>query len=303
MPILVGWDNFPITEADVFSLICGQKRLPFNPGSEFRYSSGDYFLLGIIVKRLSGYSLHDFARRRIFEPLAMKGTFFDDHPTKGVEQRAVGHHKPDGDDWRLMRVHGGLVGGGGLNSCVEDLVAWNRNLTDNKLAKGKYLDELLRDGSLLDNRYCLDVDAYVKEMNPDAGPELTSRPISWIVAKTIYRWRVGTKLGDDTVPRRRLDVHLSEQLQRDRSLDDECTDGGPAARLAPRAPSQQAVPAIRKRPADRSIERSRLARKSRRVSRQEHRPNLDDRHEGWIALRDRPHLEEPLAPAPRRNAL
>jgi hypothetical protein len=55
-----------------------------------------------------------------------------------------------------------------LNTCVEDLAAWDRNFTDNKLPKGKYLDEFLREGSLLGNRYCLDRDAYVKEMNPDA---------------------------------------------------------------------------------------------------------------------------------------
>ena len=168
VPILVGWENVPITEADFFSLICGQKTLPFKPGTEFRYSSGDYVLLGITIKRLSGLSLPEFARRRIFEPLGMKRTFFDDNPTSIVEQRAVGHHKPRGDDWRLWRPRGSLVGGGGLNTCVEDLAAWDRNFADNKLPKGKYLDEFLREGSLLGNRYCLDADAYLKEMNPDA---------------------------------------------------------------------------------------------------------------------------------------
>jgi CubicO group peptidase (beta-lactamase class C family) len=169
VPTLIGWENSAITEADFFSLIRGQKTLPFQPGTEFRYSSGDYFLLGIIIQRLSGSSLPDFARQRIFEPLGMKRTSFDDDPTRIVEQRAFGHHKPHGDDWRLMTIHGGLVGGGGLNSCVDDLVVWDRNFTDNKLPKGRYLDELLREGSLLGNRYCLDVDAYVKELNPDAG--------------------------------------------------------------------------------------------------------------------------------------
>ena len=195
---LVGWENVPITEADFFSLICGQKTLPFKPGTEFRYSSGDYVLLGITIKRLSGFSLPEFARRRIFEPLGMKRTFFDDDPTSIVEQRAVGHHKPRGDDWRLWRPTGGLVGGGGLNTCVEDLATWDRNFTDNKLPKGKYLDEFLREGSLLGNRYCLDVDAYVKEMNPDA-PGFAGRPISRAAATTIHRRRVGTEHCNDSV--------------------------------------------------------------------------------------------------------
>lgn len=166
VPILVGWEN--ATEADFFSLICGQQTLPFKPGTEFRYSSGDYVLLGIIIKRASGLSLPEFARRHIFEPLGMKRTFFDDNPNGIVEQRAVGHHKPRGDDWQLWRPTGGLVGGGGLKTCIEDLAAWDRNFTNNKLPKGKYLDELLSEGSLLGNRYCLDIDAYVREVNPDA---------------------------------------------------------------------------------------------------------------------------------------
>src|SRR5439155_19355816 len=133
-----------------------------------RYSSGDYFLLGIIIKRLSGSALREFARQRVFEPLGMKRTLFDDDPTRIVEQRAVGHHKPRGDDWRLWRPTTTWVGGGGLTSCVDDLVAWDRNFANNNLPKGKYLDEFLREGSLLDNRYCLDVDAYLKETDPEA---------------------------------------------------------------------------------------------------------------------------------------
>jgi CubicO group peptidase (beta-lactamase class C family) len=72
IPILVGWENAPLqhphTEADFFSLITGQKVLPFQPGTKFAYSSGDYFLLGLIVKRISGQSFPQFAKRRIFEP-------------------------------------------------------------------------------------------------------------------------------------------------------------------------------------------------------------------------------------------
>lgn len=166
VPSLVGWED--ASEADFFSLICGQKTLPFKPGTKFRYSSGDYFLLGIIIQRKSGLTLREFARQRIFEPLGMKRTFFDDDPDDIVKQRALGHHKLQSEDWQLWRPTGGLVGGGGLKTCVEDLAAWDRNFIDNKLPAGKYIDKFLREGSLLGNRYCLDIDAYAKEINPGA---------------------------------------------------------------------------------------------------------------------------------------
>jgi len=107
LPILVGWENAPLqyphTEADFLSLLAGQKTLPFKPGSQYRYSSGDYFLLGLIVKRISGQSLAEFALKRVFEPLGMSRTFFEEDPTRVVEQRAVGHYKRVGDAWHLWR--------------------------------------------------------------------------------------------------------------------------------------------------------------------------------------------------------
>jgi len=149
LPILVGWENAPLqyphTEADFLSLLAGQKSLPFEPGSQYRYSSGDYFLLGLIVKRISGQSLAEFARKHVFEPLDMSRTFFEEDPTRVVEQRAIGHYKRVGDAWHLWR-----------------------NFAHNRLPGGKYLDEFFREGTLLGNRSCLDLDAARKETNPEA---------------------------------------------------------------------------------------------------------------------------------------
>lgn len=46
------------------------------PGEEMSYSNHGYALLGEIVRRVSGQSLADFARERIFEPLRMEDTFY-----------------------------------------------------------------------------------------------------------------------------------------------------------------------------------------------------------------------------------
>jgi CubicO group peptidase (beta-lactamase class C family) len=172
LPVLVGWENAPLqhphTEADFFALITGQKTLPFRPGSQYRYSSGDYFLLGIIVKRISGQSLPEFARRRIFEPLGMTRTFFEEDPTRVVEHRAVGHYKRVGDAWHLWRQTAYFVGGASLWTCVEDLFRWDQNFAHNRLPKGKYIDKFFREGTLLENRSVLDLDAALKEDNPQA---------------------------------------------------------------------------------------------------------------------------------------
>jgi CubicO group peptidase (beta-lactamase class C family) len=172
VPALVGGENaplqYPYTEADFLCLLAGQKTLPFQPGSLYLYSSGDYFLLGLIVKRISGQSLAEFARKRVFAPLGMSRTFFEEHPTRVVEQRAVGHYKRVGDAWHLWRPTASMVGGAALKTCVEDLCRWDQNFAHNRLPGGKYLDEFFREGTLLGNRSVLDADAALKENDPEA---------------------------------------------------------------------------------------------------------------------------------------
>src|SRR3954452_23486730 len=65
-----------ITEADVMDIVPRQKALNFKPGSEYLYSNTGFTLLAVIVKRVSGESLKDFAARRIFKPLGMTNTHF-----------------------------------------------------------------------------------------------------------------------------------------------------------------------------------------------------------------------------------
>jgi CubicO group peptidase (beta-lactamase class C family) len=169
LSILIGCENapqqVPLREADYFSLLAGQRTLPFQPGTEHRYSGGDYFLLGTIINRITGQSLGEFARRRIFEPLGMRRTFFQEDATRVVEQRMVGHWKPTGDEWRIWRPTGYWAGGGNLNTCVDDLYRWDQAFSGRALPRGKYLSELLEEGTLLGNRYCLDADAAMKETN------------------------------------------------------------------------------------------------------------------------------------------
>jgi len=59
-----------ITEADVMDIVPRQTALNFKPGAEYLYSNTGFTLLAVIVKRVSGESLKDFADRRIFKPLA-----------------------------------------------------------------------------------------------------------------------------------------------------------------------------------------------------------------------------------------
>jgi hypothetical protein len=121
----------------------------------------------------SGKSLAEFARDNLFAPLGMTRTFYETDPTRVVKNRAVGYCKVDAA-WRQWRANAYVAGGAGVQTCVEDLYRWDQNFYANRLPKGKYMDEFIREGTLLGNRYVLDVDAYRKEVqrhaqNPPAG--------------------------------------------------------------------------------------------------------------------------------------
>jgi uncharacterized protein YbbC (DUF1343 family) len=114
------------------------------PGERFIYSDINYFLLGDIVRRVSGMPLNEFARMRIFEPLGMKDTMF--LPPASLQPR-IAPTEPctefgwpcDGPDAKMMRgvVHdwtarrmGGVAGHAGLFSTAADLSIFCRMLLD-----------------------------------------------------------------------------------------------------------------------------------------------------------------------------
>ncbi len=157
---LAGWPAEPIespySEDALLTLLAGQKSLPFEPGSQFRYGTGDYFLLGIIVKRVTGQSLADFARENLFKPLGMSSTFIMDDPARIVRHRAVGYYRHPNGHWMQWMQASNAPGGRGLYTSVEDLCRWNANFEDNRLPSGTYMKEFLSKGTILGNRNVLD---------------------------------------------------------------------------------------------------------------------------------------------------
>jgi len=120
------------------------------PGERFVYSDINYFLLGDIVRRVSGMPLDRFAHDRIFEPLGMKDTMF--LPDAALRRRVAPTEKCappglscQGADTGMLRgiVHdptarrmGGVAGHAGLFSTAADLAVFCRMLLDGGAYRG-----------------------------------------------------------------------------------------------------------------------------------------------------------------------
>jgi len=115
------------TEDDVLNLLSRQGGLNFEPGSEFLYSNSGYVLASIIVKRVSGKRLDDFARERIFAPLGMDSSRFQHDHTAPIPEKASGY-APRGEGWAEANSYLDVTGDGGLYSTVSDMLKWLSNL-------------------------------------------------------------------------------------------------------------------------------------------------------------------------------
>jgi CubicO group peptidase (beta-lactamase class C family) len=137
------------SERDIIDLLARQKALSFKPGEQFEYCNSGYFLLGVIVKRVSGKSLQEFAADNIFKPLGMKNTHFHDDRTMIVKNRATGYVPRRGGGYAVHVTNYEVVGNAGVMTTVEDLFHWDQNFYDNKLGgNGNLLAQLLTPGTL-----------------------------------------------------------------------------------------------------------------------------------------------------------
>jgi CubicO group peptidase (beta-lactamase class C family) len=136
------WDRDYFTVDDAISTVLREPRLRFAPGTQWSYSNINYMLLAEIVRRVSGLTLAEFARREIFEPLGMRHSRFNDDLGVVVPNRVTGYNaRPSGGYQQEIR-RSPHFGGSGLLTTVDDLARWDRSFTTHELG-GTELTALL----------------------------------------------------------------------------------------------------------------------------------------------------------------
>jgi CubicO group peptidase (beta-lactamase class C family) len=143
----VGTDNVATAE-DALDAIVRQRQLNFAPGSEHLYSNSGYFLLSIIVERVTGESLRVFARQRIFEPLGMQRTHYLGSYNDVVADRALAYAPGSGGGMRTDMSRWLQLGDGAVFTTVEELLLWDRNFYDPQVGGSALLDALHERGRL-----------------------------------------------------------------------------------------------------------------------------------------------------------
>ena len=139
------------TEQDALDILTKQKAANFVPGQEYLYSNTGYFLLGIIVKRASGQPLREFAAERIFAPLGMRHTQFNDSHTRIIPNRATGYQKADPSGFGIEMSDWEQIGDGSVLTSVEDLQRWDQNFYEPRVGDA-HLVEAMQETGVLNSR-------------------------------------------------------------------------------------------------------------------------------------------------------
>ena len=152
------------TNEDMLAMAARQRGLNFTPGAEYRYSNTGYLVMAIIVKRVTGQTLRQFADSAIFGPLGMHESFFLDDHNEIVPDRATAY-SPKGSGWQVNVWNNDIIGQGGLVTTLADLQRWDENFYTAKVGGREFLELLHTTEPLTSgahNRYAfgLNVDTY-----------------------------------------------------------------------------------------------------------------------------------------------
>lgn len=135
--------------------------LLFEPNEKWEYSNTGYAILASIIEKVSGKSYAEFLKAEIFKPLKMNNTFVYTRRLKpqNIKNYAFGYVYSDSLKTKQLpdQIKGldlyvytldGIVGDGTVNSTIDNLLKWDRNLYTNQLVSKNSIDEIFNNGTL-----------------------------------------------------------------------------------------------------------------------------------------------------------
>lgn len=163
---LAGVDDADLTtDEDALALIVRQREPNFAPGDQWLYSNSGFFLASVIVKRVSGQSLPQFAEQNIFRPLGMTHTRFNDDHMAVIPNRATGYAPLPEGRFATAMSNFEQTGDGAVQTSIEDLLRWDENfyhpiVGDEQMLATMQTNAVLNDGKKQTYALGLMVDTY-----------------------------------------------------------------------------------------------------------------------------------------------
>lgn len=150
---LMGFDyaHQGYTNESIEQLMFRQNGVNNAPGEKMLYSNTNYVMLALIVKRVSGLELHEFAQKELFEPLGMSRSFYRSDLNAIIKNKAYTYYETR-DGLKQTNSVSLCVGAGEMKSTISDLAKWSQVFLDSTheyfyLSKFITNTDTLNDGS------------------------------------------------------------------------------------------------------------------------------------------------------------
>ncbi len=129
-----------ISPADMMKIIQGQPS-DFAPNEQWLYNNSGYFLLGMIIEKVSGMTYGEYVAKNLFKPTGMKSSFTDDSNLPA--NTAKGYMKSGATEFKIADyVHPSIpYSAGAIFSTVDDLWKWNQAIFNYKVVKKESLEK------------------------------------------------------------------------------------------------------------------------------------------------------------------
>ena len=112
------------------------------PGERWQYSDVGYFLLGMVIEKVSGQRYAEFLKQRFFQPLGMTASSVLDQSVI-VKNRVAGYTLRDGQHVHIRRsTQFELVSHFGVFTSARDLAKWEIALASGKVLKPSSLEQM-----------------------------------------------------------------------------------------------------------------------------------------------------------------
>lgn len=138
------------TETELLEMLSRQENLDFMPGEKMSYSNSGYVLQSMIIERVTGKTLAEYADDKIFKPLKMKNTHFHNDVTHLVKNRAYGYNPGEKSKYKVGGTPQELIGDGGVFTTIADLALFDEDFYKGKVWHPELKKAMITPGKLND---------------------------------------------------------------------------------------------------------------------------------------------------------
>lgn len=124
-------------------LIFKNRKLDFEPGTDWSYSNAGYIVLGFIIQKVTGITYEQAIRKYIFKPLKMYDSGFD-FMNLSKKEKAMGYSMfTDSTKTSVLSSDdsSAVFAAGAIYSTVQDLYKWHKGLQEYKIVSKTLMEQ------------------------------------------------------------------------------------------------------------------------------------------------------------------